>query len=207
MLAPRGLFLPSYGVNKPKEEWCQKQLANEKLHALLEKGDAEMAQQAREGGCPYCGNKFHCGNYVRKPWGGPSHWDERYSFCCAVCRRRLTPPSLRFLGRRFYVAPVVVLLSAMNHGLTAERVRRLREALGVDPRTLARWRQWWLETFVQSTFWKAARTRLLPRVSELDLPWSLWKRFGLPESDRLLELLEFLAPITTPAAARGRCAM
>ena len=49
MLAPRGLFLPSFGVNKPKEEiWCQKQLANEKLHALLEKGDAEIAQQARE---------------------------------------------------------------------------------------------------------------------------------------------------------------
>ena len=40
---------------------------------------------------------------------------ERFSFCCAVdgCRKRATPPSLRFLGRKVYLATVVTLISAM----------------------------------------------------------------------------------------------
>ena len=57
------------------------------------------------------------------------------------CRRRHTPPSVRFLGRRVYVGLVVVLVSAMRHGLTAPRVQRLREQLGIDRQTLERWRQ------------------------------------------------------------------
>ena len=87
----------------------------------------------------------------------------------------------------------------MRHGLTPQRVESLRLSLGVDRRTLERWRQWWLNAFVQSGFWKIARARFMPLVSEMALPWSLLERFGLPESERLLDLLKFLAPITTPA--------
>jgi hypothetical protein len=200
VLALRGFFLPSYSVKNPKEEtWCQKQLADKILHALMEKGDDEIAEEALKGGCPYCGKKLHRGDYTRKPRGGPEHWDKRRSFCCSQCRRRLTPASLRFLGRRFYVCPVVVLLSAMRHGLTPKRVESLRLALGVDRRTLERWRQWWLNAFVQSGFWKIACALFMPLVSEMALPWSLLERFGFPESERLLDLLKFLAPITTPA--------
>ena len=35
----------------------------------------------------------------------------------------------------------------------------LRERLGIDGRTLERWRTWWLVTFVESGFWKEARAR------------------------------------------------
>src|ERR1700726_3419348 len=58
------------------------------------------------------------GHINRKPRGGPQ-WDRRYSFCCAEedCRRRLTPESVRFLGRRVYAGLVVVLMATMIHGL------------------------------------------------------------------------------------------
>jgi hypothetical protein len=88
----------------------------------------------------------------------------------------------------------------MIHGLKPARVRRFREALQIDSRTLKRWRQWWLDNFVRSSFWKAARARFMPPVCEQRLPWSLWLIFGLEGHQRLLAVLEFLKPITTPAA-------
>jgi len=170
---------------------------------LLEKVDADLAEEARLQGCRHCGGKVHRANYERKPRGGPP-WDERWSFCCARegCRRRLTPVSVRFLGRRVYAGLVVVLVSAMVHGLNEERLRRLRESLGIARRTLARWRQWWLATFVRSGFWKAARARFLPRVCERTLPQSLGLRFEMERRDRFLDLLRFLAPLSCPAAGR-----
>jgi hypothetical protein len=40
----------------------------------------------------------------------PEDDDRRLSLCCSQCRRRTTPPSVRFLGRRVYLAAVVVLV-------------------------------------------------------------------------------------------------
>jgi hypothetical protein len=183
------------------ETWYQSHLADQQLHQLLEKVDADLAQQACQEGCLHCHGQLHRADYDRKPRGGPQ-WDRRFSFCCAQedCRRRRTPESVRFLGRRVYAGLVVVLVTVMIHGLKPERVRRIREALQIDSRTLKRWRQWWLDTFVRGTFWKAARARFMPVLCEQTLPWSLWLRFELEERDRLLAVLEFLAPITSPAA-------
>jgi hypothetical protein len=137
----------------------------------------------------------------RKPRGGPQ-WERRYSYCCAEedCRRRRTPESVRFLGRRVYAGLVVVLISVMMHGLKPGRVRRIREALQIDSRTLKRWRQWWLDSFVRSSFWKAARARFMPPLCERTLPLSLWLSFELEERQRLLAVLQCLGPITTPTA-------
>jgi hypothetical protein len=74
------------------------------------------------------------------------------------------------------------------------------QALQIDSRTLKRWRRWWLDNFVRSSFWKAARARFMPPVCEQTLPWSLWLSFELEERDRLLAVLQFLSPMTTPAA-------
>ena len=179
---------------------CQGHLADQKLWLLLEKVDGDLLQTAVAAGCLLCGGKLHRADYDRKPRGGPA-WDHRYSLCCAEegCRRRRTPPSVRFLGRRVYVGFVVVLVSAMVHGLKPERVQRIREQLGIDRRTLERWRQWWLSTFVQSSFWKTAKGRFLPSLNERTLPWSLARSFGIESRDGLQRLLEFLAPLTTRA--------
>ena len=110
---------------------------------------------------------------------------------------------MRFLGRRVYGGVVAVLFPAMVHGLRPERIDQIRKALDlkVDRRTLERWRQWWLGLFVQSAFWKEARARLMPPLCQETLPLSLCLSFQVAERrDRLLDLLQFLSPITTPAA-------
>ena len=152
-------------------------------------------------GCPLCGGKLHRSDYRRKPRGGPQ-WDFRFSLCCdrEGCRRRQTPPSVRFLGRRVYAGVIVLLVSAMIHGLKPERVCRLREALGIDVRTLERWRQWWLGRFVESSFWREARAWFPSPLCCKTMPWSLCVYFAVERRDRLLDLLKFLAPLTTPAA-------
>jgi hypothetical protein len=192
-----------------QENWCQCYLADKNLFQFLEKCDADLAESCRQAGCLHCAGKLHRADYKRKPRGGPDVSEEIYrdSFCCAQegCRKRHTPPSLRFLGRRVYWGITVVLVSAMRHGLKAQRVQALRERLGMDYRTLERWRKWWLESFVQSRFWKAARARFSPVICEKSLPWSLCNAFGIDRRDKLLDLLKFLSPITTTSIALERC--
>ena len=183
------------------ESWCRNHLADQRLFQLVEKIDIDLTEEARSGGCLLCGGALHRSDYERKPRGGPQ-WDIRFSLCCAKegCRRRNTPPSVRFMGRRVYAGLVVVLVSAMTHGLKPERVQRLREVLRIDRRTLERWRQWWLGLFVDSAFWREARARFLPPLCQKTMPLSLCLRFEAQRRSRLLELLKFLAPITTPTA-------
>lgn len=187
--------------NRVGESWCQNHLADQQLYQLLEKVDGDLTEETRQQGCARCGGKLHRSDYDRKPRGGPQ-WELRFSLCCARegCRRRHTPPSVRFMGRRVYAGLVVVLVSAMLHGLNPERVQRLREVLGIDRRTLQRWRQWWLVLFVESSFWREARARFMPSLCPKTMPLSLCVSFGIERRDRLLELLKFLAPITTPTA-------
>ena len=112
----------------------------------------------------------------------------------------MTPPSVRYLGRRVYLGAVVVLVTAMLGGVTATRAARLREWFGVNVRTLKRWRAWWRETFVTSAFWQGAHGRFMPPVTIETLPASLLERFAGDDRTRLLHTLAFLAPVTTRAA-------
>jgi len=63
-------------------------------------------------------------------------YDWRFSYSCATrtCRKRHTPPSARFLGRRIYLGAVVVLTTAMQQGVTPWRASQLRKLLGVSRR-------------------------------------------------------------------------
>lgn len=193
--------------NSIGENWGQNHLADPRIYRFLEKVDLDLAEKTRQGGCCFCSGKLHRAFYKRKP-RGVSAWPKdpketrRCSFCCDQegCRRRHTPPSVRFMGRLVYAGLVVVLVSAMVHGLTPQRVEALRQALSIDCRTLERWRQWWLGLFVNSSFWKEARARFMPSLAHQTLPLSLCQAFQIERRDRLLELLKFLAPITTPTA-------
>jgi hypothetical protein len=167
--------------------------------------DRDIAASARARGCP-CGGARHCGDYQRKPRGlcrslGPEH-SRRVSLACAErdCRKRHTPASFRFLGRKVYVATLVILLTALQLGPTAARLRRLAAETGVDRGTLARWRRWWTRTLQESRFWREARAAFMPPADPALVPLSLLDRFdGSPEA-RLLSLLQFLLPITGGAA-------
>jgi hypothetical protein len=165
--------------------------------------DQDLAQRAREKACP-CGGRLHRANYPRKPRGAedlPKDYDYRFSFCCARdgCRKRVTPPSVRFLGRKVYLFAVVVLVSAMRQGPSPRRVRELSQLFGADRRTIARWRVFWQEYFPQTPFWKSARGRLPATADIVLLPWSLLEAFlrGNDPCQQWGQLLRFLAPITT----------
>lgn len=181
---------------------CQKLLRDARFQAFLLEADREIAAEAREEGCARCGGVLHSAAFRRKPRGGsPGLGDEaerRCSFCCAEedCRKRRTPPSLRFLGRRVYLGAVVVLVSAMRHGATPARMRKLRDHLQVSRRTVERWRAWWHEAFAESPFWRIAAAAFMPPVDAGLLPASLLERFSGDDEARLVGLLRFLGPIT-----------
>ena len=177
-------------------------LSDARFYTLLLAFDRDLADAARSAGCALCGGVVHSAHYWRKPRGracavGPEH-DRRFSFCCVMdgCRSRATPPSLRFLGRKVYLATIVVLVSMMQHGVTERRMQRLTEATLVDRRTVVRWQLWWREHFVSSAFWQIARAAFMPPVDEARLPAALVERFAGDEADRLVALLRFVGPLT-----------
>lgn len=184
---------------------CLKFLGDARYHAFQTKCDEELAERTRAAGCNECGGRLDSAPYPRKPRGATSPLssedERRFSFCCARdgCRKRHTPPSLRFLGRRVYLGAVVVLASAMQQGVTPVRARRLQELFGVSRRTLARWREWWRAAFAESAFWKAAKAFFSPPVAAASAPLALLERFGGDEESQLTALLRFLAPLSTPA--------
>ncbi len=176
-------------------------LADARFHDLLLAVDRDLAEACRTEGCA-CGGYRHVARYARKPRGrpcrlGPEH-DQRFSFCCAVdgCRSRATPPSLRFLGRKVYVATVVVLIAILRDGVSDARLERLSEVVSVDRRTIERWRRGWRDTFPATPGWRGAGAARMPPPDGMQLPAALINRFGGDPQDRLVALLRFLGPVT-----------
>src|ERR1022692_1402833 len=183
-------------------------------HELLRSGsfwtfllsiDKDLAERARQKACS-CGGRLHCANYPRAPRGGPDavpeEYNRRFSFCCDRdgCRKRVTPPSVRFLGPKVYLGAVIILISAMRQGPTPRRVRELSARFGANRSTIARGQVFWREHFPQTPFWKSARARLVPVVEIVTLPYSLVDAFlsrHRPCRGWTL-LLRFLSPITIP---------
>jgi len=179
-------------------------LRDPRFYAMKLRMDRALLDEMRSKACRRCGKPLHTSDFGRKPRGGPAglgeEADVRFSLCCARCRKRHTPPSVRFLGRKVYLGATMVLVSAMRHGATPARMRKLREHLGVSRRTVERWRRWWRETFAESPFWRAGRATFMPPVDPALLPASLLERFCGDCGARLLALLRFLGPITGGAA-------
>ena len=173
--------------------------------ALLEI-DHELAATAQAGGCLICGGRLDHSDYARKPRGGPARlgaaYDKRFSFCCDGddCRKRLTPMSVRFLGRTVYLGVVVVLACVLRQGPTPWRVARLQEQLGVSADTLRRWYRWWRDAFVRTPFWKSARARLARPLAQDDLPLSLLQQFAGGAVAQVVATLRFLSPLTSTSA-------
>jgi hypothetical protein len=181
------------------------------LFDLLLRLDEDLATEARRAGCA-CGGALHAASYPRKPRGGPPGLGPehavRFSFCCCVegCRRRVTPPSLRFLGRKVFWGVVVLLVPVLRQGPTAKRVERLCATFAVSVRTLRRWMRWWREAFAASRFFVAARGRFARPLAIAALPSALLEALCGPgePTERVLAVLRFVAPITTGAGLLGR---
>jgi hypothetical protein len=170
--------------------------------AFLFSIDEDLAKTARQKACP-CGGRLHSAKYPRKPRGSddlPEQYGLRLSFCCDRdgCRKRMTPPSVRFLGRKVYLAAVVVLVAAMRQGPSPRRIRELSRLFGADRRAIVRWQVFWQEHFPQTRFWKVARSRFVPALASVTLPRSLLDAFlvGDDPCQDWGRLLLFLSPIT-----------
>jgi len=199
-LVHRGWILPIWSGDV--EQTIEEILRDTRFYELLLGFDRQIAETARADRCPKCGSALHWGSWERKPRGGlvglgPQH-RLRFSLCCAKdgCRKRETPGSLRFLGRKVYFGAMVVLISAMQSGLNPERMKRLKEMVGVSRRTVLRWRDWWRMVLTMSPFWRAHRG-LAPAARDADLPASLLQSFDGSIERQLISLLRFLTPITT----------
>jgi hypothetical protein len=114
----------------------------------------------------------------------------------------MTPPSLRFLGRKVFFGMLVLLLPVLRDGPTPERLNRLCETFAVSVRTVRRWCRFWRETFVTSRVWQAARGRFAAPVRGESMPGALLAAFcesSDPES-RVVAVLRLVSPIGAGAA-------
>ena len=187
---------------------CHALLQDPKFLTLLVRIDCEFAAQCRADGCR-CGGNLHRADYPRKPRGCTrsmrGEYSSRLSFCCAVCRKRSTSLSVRFLGRRVYLALAVVLVSGSRTASTPTGVH-LGAELGVARQTLQRWQAWWVEQFPLTPLWRATCARFMPPVLEAQLAGELITRFAGPAHEALMRLLIWLSPVTVgrgqPAAIR-----
>jgi len=182
---------------------CHAFLSDARFYQFLLRLDQDLAEEVQERGCP-CGGVLHSARYPRKPRGPRSALDENYayrlSFCCATegCRRRTTPPSVRFLGRKVYLGVLVVLISALEGGLSPSGRRQLVDTLDVPAQTLWRWQRWWREVFAEGPGWRLERAQFIPPIPAAGLPGEWLARLrGTDLLERLVRLLWLIAPVTT----------
>ena len=177
--------------------------SNARAWAFLKRVDAAEAALCRSAGCRRCGGALHSATYPRKPHGLASSLRgdaRRFSFCCADCRRRVTPPSARFFGRRFRVAPLFVMVNALMLAGGAG-VEGLACKWGIPVLTLRRWRRWWRETFPATRPWRWKRGELAVPGGDAPLVCVLRAMRGRSLRSRLLRSLIWLLPWT------GSCAL
>lgn len=171
--------------------------------------DLDIASKVQQQPCQYCDGYLHSARYPRKP-RGPRHcltddYQTRLSFCCSEegCRRRTTPPSVRFLGRKVYLGVVIILITALKHGLSHRRRQQLCDQLDMNPQTFYRWLTWWREFFPASRCWQSARGLFMPPVDAVQLPGTLLGRFtGHDLQQRLYQFLQLLLPLSTTSWSR-----
>ena len=148
------------------------------LFYLLYLIDSDLADCMRQGGCPHCGGRLHQANYKRKPRGGPLIPEEyciRRSLCCGRegCRRRRTPESCLFMGRRVYWRCAVLVVIALGQGrpdgLSAGQLVRM---FSISKKTLMRWFDLFRDAFAACREWQRVRGRLSAYVTDDRLPAS-----------------------------------
>jgi len=163
--------------------------------------DKNIAEQYRKKPCPHCGGPLHFANYPRKPRGEPNGIAEeffiRFSLCCGKegCRRRLIPPSCRFLDKKVYwhVAILVIVSEYQNKESSIFKVAKL---FNVSRNTIARWINFYQDIFPYSPKWKRIRGQAAAFIKNNKLPSSFVNHFLNLKScakDALISCLKFLS--------------
>lgn len=183
-------------------------LLDASFHNKLYDIDQETAKVARCQGCPHCGGELHQANYPRIGFGIhrqlAGFYALRLSFCCAQCRRRTTPPSIRFFGQRRFISTAFILLCALRLSPSDKHQEQLVRRLGLtfSLSTWKRWRAWWKQQFLQTHFWIAAKSHLVLISTQPPLPKALLRHFSGKHSlqQRLILLLQWISPLSCQTA-------
>lgn len=165
--------------------------------------DEKIAIEIQDQGCK-CSGCLHQANYPRRMIGilekVAEFFERRFSFCCDKegCRKRRTPPSVRFLGRRRFSFALVLLASVLTNGVNARRMAQLQGLVPVSETTLQRWRKWWQKEFIITPLWEKICGRFMPAILSHQLPGELLNRSTIVEPDsRVISILSQLSPLST----------
>jgi hypothetical protein len=188
---------------------CHCVLADASFWRQLQRLDEKIAEQVRDAGCAHCQGVLHSARYPRKVFGIhrgllDEGYARRLSFCCSRegCRRRTTPPSVRFFGRRCFPGALILLVCALTQNVSRRRRARLAARFGVSERTVERWRRWWCTTLPATPWWYSVRSRFVPPPEAGQLPASLLARFGVSITAKsLIGALQWLAPCSLSSFA------
>jgi hypothetical protein len=125
----------------------------------------------------------------------PEGYEIRFDLCCGWCRKRTLPPSVRFLGRKVFVAVAIAVATVVVRGRDRDAVGLLRRELGVSWQTLQRWCRWWLE-LTGTALWQRIRGTLPVSLDLAELPKSLLDYFHGDAAERMERLLRLLSPLS-----------
>ena len=174
---------------------------------LLVRADEAVTRRVAAEGCAVCDGPLHRSDYDRKPRGAliapaGEAFVRRFSLCCGRegCRKRATPPSMRFLGRRVYLGAVVIVASMVALALRA--AGEIRRQTGVPARTVQRWLGWWQGPFLDTEVFVTICARLIG-VDVGQVPASIVGRHEGTRTERVRRMLEWLLPLTTGTVADG----
>jgi len=178
-------------------------LKNESFFWDLYKIDLATAEEYKQKRCPYCQGPLYYANYFRKPRGEPDGVPEKYflqfSLCCGKegCRRRLIPPSLRFMGRKVYwYAAILTIVSDWQNKIQNMTISEFARKMGISSNTLKRWIHFFENTFPVSVQWKKIRGSVSAIVKNAHLPGSLINFYLQQQSNiekALISCLKFLS--------------
>ncbi len=164
------------------------------FHNLLSK-DEDLAAKTKEAGCLNCAGVLNVSNFPRKPRGIPDDFTSffliRLSLCCRRCRKRVTPPSVRFWGRRIYTAITILLY------LLSLLIEENRDTITI--KTAKRWTNYFQTIFTKGDFWRARQGDFMPSLNLNHIIPSLAEKFEQRDAvERWRAILCYLAPAFVP---------
>ena len=177
------------------------QLTDATFYNSLLAFDRLIAEQIKHSRCLFCHGNLHQSHYPRKPRGVPegthSDYPIRFSYCCGTdgCRKRFTPPSMRFLSRKVYSSVVIFLVFLLKSKTDELKVEQLNLLLGtsLSVETVRRWRNFWVKEVSQSHTWKRAA---FSQGMAQTLPASLLAQFQQVLNTSLEMALKWILPLT-----------
>ncbi len=155
-------------------------LQKAKLYNLLFLIDCHFSETLKEKGCPFCNGALHQADYPRKPRGPfkslSEEYQKRHSLCCSCenCRKRSLPPSCRFMGRKVYFWPVILIVMALRQNREESySAGRLMRLFNIPRNTLKRWFQFFKECFSLLPQWQRVRGLIPTSISNHETPGNL----------------------------------